>query len=509
MARYKEYCYEQTKLIPLSFSRQILPGTFEYTLNYLIDNEFDLSVFEERYHNDETGAPAYDPAILLKIVLYGYSRGIVFSRQIERCCRENIIFMALSADTHPHFTTIADFISSSSEQIIELFRDVLLICDEMGLIGREMFAIDGCKLGSNASKEWSGTKGELKGKQQKMERAVRYLVEKHREMDAEAEADPVVEREQRQIETLRAKVKKLKSWLRENQDKIGKSGKPRKSNLTDNESAKMKSSHGVIQGYDGVAAVDRKHQVIVHAEAFGEPQEHDLLKPMIEGARENFQRIGAKGDVFEKTQLTADAGFHTEQNVKMLFEEHIDGYVADILFRKRDPRFKTADRHKPKKEKSGEHFTPKDFIYDQATQTCICPAGNKLYRNGRNIQIRGFGFVKFRGAKINCVPCPLRDKCLRHPERTVTRQVVFFTGRTVDKAETYTQKMKKKIDTPQGRSRYSQRLAIVEPVFANICSTLGLRRFSLRGKNKVDAQWKLFCIVHNLLKIHRYGPGFA
>src|SRR5206468_1948606 len=303
MARYKEYCYEQTKLIPLSFSRQILPGTFEYTLNYLIDNEFDLSVFEERYHNDETGAPAYDPAILLKIVLYGYSRGIVFSRQIERCCRENIIFMALSADTHPHFTTIADFISSSSEQIIELFRDVLLICDEMGLIGREMFAIDGCKLGSNASKEWSGTKGELKGKQQKMERAVRYLVEKHREMDAEAEADPVVEREQRQIETLRAKVK---------------------------------------------------------------------------GTRENFQAIGAQGDIFEKTQLTADAGFHTEQNMKMLFEERIDGYVADILFRKRDPRFKTADQHKPKKKPS-EHFTLKDFIYDSKSLTCICPAGKRLY----------------------------------------------------------------------------------------------------------------------------------
>src|SRR5207302_4665732 len=140
---------------------------------------------------------------------------------------------------------------------------------------------------------------ELKKKQQKMERAVRYLVEKHREMDAKAEADPVVEREQRQIETLRAKVKKLKSWLRENEDKIGKSGKPRKSNLIDNESAKMKSSHGVIQGYDGVAAVDQKHQVIVHAEAFGQPQEHDLLKPMVEGTRGNFQAIGAQGDIFE------------------------------------------------------------------------------------------------------------------------------------------------------------------------------------------------------------------
>jgi transposase len=133
MARYKDYSYEQTKLIPIAFSQQILPGTFEYTFNYLIDKEVDLSVFEQRYHNDETGAPAYDPAILLKIILYGYARGIVSSRQIERCCQENIIFMALSADTHPHFTTIADFISSSSEQIIKLFRDVLLICDKVGV----------------------------------------------------------------------------------------------------------------------------------------------------------------------------------------------------------------------------------------------------------------------------------------------------------------------------------------------------------------------------------------
>ena len=69
MARYKDYSYEQTKLIPLSFHHQILPGTFEYTLNYLIDNEVELTLFEQRYHNDETGAPAYDPAVLLKIIL--------------------------------------------------------------------------------------------------------------------------------------------------------------------------------------------------------------------------------------------------------------------------------------------------------------------------------------------------------------------------------------------------------------------------------------------------------
>src|SRR5215468_4886640 len=124
----------------------------------------------------------------------------------------------------------------------------------------------------------------------------------------------------------------------------------------------MKSSHGVIQGYDGVAAVDSKHQVVVHAEAFGQPQEHELLKPMIEGTRENFQAIGVQGDIFEQAKLTADVGFHTEQNMKMLFDQQIDGYVPDILFRKRDPRFKTADRHKPKKEKPSKHFKPTDFV---------------------------------------------------------------------------------------------------------------------------------------------------
>jgi transposase len=509
MARYKDYSYEQTKLIPIAFSNQILPGTFEYTLNHLIDNEFDLSVFEQRYHNDETGAPAYDPAILLKIILYAYARGITSSREIERCCEENIIFMALSADTHPHFTTIADFVSSSSEPIIELFRDVLLICNKLGLIGKEMFAVDGCKLGSNASKEWSGSKGELKKKQQKMEQAVRYLVDKHKEMDSKAESDPTVGREQKQIETLRAKIKKLKSWLKENQDKIGKSGKPRKSNLTDNESAKMKSSHGVIQGYDGVAAVDQKHQVVVHAEAFGEPQEHDLLTPMVEGTRENFQAIGVQGDIFEQAQLTADAGFHTENNMKMLFTERIDGYVADILFRKRDPRFKTADRHKPKKKKPSEHFTPKDFIYDSKSLTCICPAGKRLYLKQRRVVIRGYQAVCFMGAKRDCGPCLLRSRCLKDPNQSTTRQVYFFGDRSAQAPETFTAKMKRKIDSLTGRHIYSQRLGTAEPVFANICSTLGLRRFSLRGKIKVDAQWKLFCIVHNLLKIHRYGPGFA
>src|SRR5204862_654814 len=153
MARFKPYSYDQLKLVPVSFERQILPGTCEATLSRLIDEEIDLSVFEARYRNDEVGAPAYDPAILLKVILYAYARGVTSSREIARLCRENVLFMALSADSAPHFTTIADFIATLDREIVAVFRDVLLVCDELGLIGREVFAVDGVKLPSNARSE--------------------------------------------------------------------------------------------------------------------------------------------------------------------------------------------------------------------------------------------------------------------------------------------------------------------------------------------------------------------
>ena len=517
MARYKDYDYSQGKFIPIHFDRQILPGTFEYSLHYLIDNEIDLSVFDLRYRNDEMGAPAYDPAILLMIILYAYSRGITSSRKVAQCCRENVIFMALSADTQPHFTTISDFISTSGQEIIHLFLEILMICDEMGLIGKEMFAVDGVKLPSNASKEWSGTKKELRKKREKMEKAIRQIVKRHREEDVRETDRGVIEQEEQYIDTLKKKVKKIKAWLRENEDKPGKSGKPLKSNITDNESAKMKTSHGVIQGYDGVAVVDGKHQVVVHAEAFGAAQEHDLLIPMIEGTRENFEVIGQKQDVFEKAKLTADSGFHTEANMKEVMGQGIDAYIVDTQFRKRDPRFSGVDQYKERfrKERAeyygvADRYRPhRDFTMSEDKTHCICPAGKRLYRNGGNVIVDGNRAIKFHGRKTDCRVCELRERCLRHPDRTEARQVYFFQGSAGWKPETFSQKMKRKIDSVKGRLIYNRRLGTAEPVFGNICSTLGLNRFSLRGKGKVNTQWLLYCAVHNLFKVHRYGLEFA
>ena len=183
MARYKKVNYDQLEMIPINFSEQILEGTFEYTLNYLIEKKIDLSCFDSNYNNDKTGSKAILPSVLLKVILFAYSKGIISSRNIENACRTNIIFKALSANTVPDHSTIAAFVSGMKNQIKMIFQYVLMVCSSSGLIGGEMFAVDGCKITSNASKEWSGTLSELKKKKDKFGKLALMLLNKHQEED--------------------------------------------------------------------------------------------------------------------------------------------------------------------------------------------------------------------------------------------------------------------------------------------------------------------------------------
>jgi transposase len=511
MARYKAYNYEQMKMIPVAFDRQILPGSFEYSLSHLIDNELDLNIFEQHYHNDDGGRPAYDPRLLLKIIILAYSKGITSSRGIEQLCRDNITFMALSADTQPDHSTLADFISRSPEGIADLFSQVVLICDQLGLIGKEMFAIDGCKLPSNASKEWSGTHAELKKKRQKIDRAVRRMLQRHREQDTAERQPDIYEREREQIKKLRATSRKIKRFIANEAERTGVSGKVIKSNITDPESAKMKSSHGVIQGYTGVAAADAKHQVVVHAEAFGQGQEHGLLKPMLEGIRETFKYSSKKAQKkLDKAKITADSGYHNKDTLEYLEAEKIDGYLADTGFRARDPRFKDYKEPKERnKRKDQERFSQNEFIIDLKQESCICPAGNQLWVKAKRAKIGQHIFMQFQGYEHDCNACGLRKRCLRNANQKTPRQINVVLDTTEEQKAGVIERMKRKIDSQQGRHIYSQRLGTIEPVFGHITTAIGIRRFSLRGKRKVDGQWKLLMMLHNMLKIHRYKWEWA
>jgi transposase len=266
MARYK-HIDTSPRFLAVDLQRQLLPGTFEHALNHLLDHEIDLSGFDKRFKNDLVGAAAYPPAMMLKVVLFAYSQGIVGSRGIEAACCEHVTFIALCGDTRPHFTTIASFVSTLGEDIAHVFGAVLAICDREGLIGREMFAIDGVKLPSNASKKKSGTRAEFARQADKLEKAAKTMLARHREEDAKAVEPTVRAKEVKRIERLHQDAEQIRHWLVENTEDRGgaKRGKRkpsiRKSNRTDNDSAKMATSKGVIQGYTGVAAVDAKHQI--------------------------------------------------------------------------------------------------------------------------------------------------------------------------------------------------------------------------------------------------------
>jgi len=504
MARYK-HIDTSPKLLAVDLTRQLLPGTFEHALNHLLDHEVDLSGFDARYCNDETGASAYPPAMLLKVILFAYAQGIVRSRDIERACREHVTFIALCGDRAPHFTTLAGFISTLGDEVARIFGRVLFICDRQGLIGREMFAIDGVKLPSNASKARSGTRAEFERQATKLEAAAKTMLARHREEDAKPLEPDLAVKEAKRLERLARDAAQIRGWLAEHpEERRGVKGSIRKSNRTDNESAKMATGKGVIQGYTGVAAVDGKHQIIVEAQAHGTGSEQALLLPVVEAMRDLIE---------EDSIVTADAGYHSEENLKQLAAMRVQALIADNGMRKRDERFAEQEKHKAKpdplwdKTASAQKerlFGPQDFAYDEESKTCICPAGEFLYQNGSQVVIQGREAVKFTGAKRVCGPCPLRDQCLRHPDRTPVRQVVFFTGKNHN-PESHIQRMKRKIDSDEGRRRYGERFATVEPVFGNLRYNKGLDRFTLRGKTKVDVQWKLYCLVHNIEKLAHHG----
>jgi transposase len=500
MARYK-VVDRSPRLLPVDLAAQLIPGSFEHALDYLIDNEVDLSALGGRFLNDETGAPAYDPAVLLKIVLLAYSRGIVTSRAIERACRENVVFMAISGDSAPQFTTVAKFVRELGEEAAAIFARVLLVCDRLGLIGRHMFAIDGVKLPSNADKRRSGTHAELARDAQRMEAAAQKLFAAHRCADRKGSA---VEPAAGRIERLRREAKRIREFLATEVERRGAKGSIRKSNVTDNDSAKMATQKGVIQGYTAVAAVDAKAQIIVAAQALGSGSEQGALIPIVDATAHLRS---------EETLITADAGYHSEENLRALSEREVPALIADGLMRRRDARFVNQAHHRSKPDplydkrpatKRSATFQPKDFAFDPLTGICICPAGKKLYSTGSACTTNGRKHRKFQGAKRDCVPCELRDRCLRHPDRTATRQVAFFYKQPSPLR--YTERMKQAIDSERGKALYSRRIATVEPVFANLRHNKRMDRFTLRTQPKVNVQWTLYCLVHNIEKLahHQY-----
>jgi transposase len=501
MPRFKhnDVEYGQGHFVTINYHEQLLPGTFEYMLDDLIGYKIDTGAFQTKYKNDETGASAIHPDALIKLILYGYSRGCKSSRTIWELSRHNIIAKALTNDTAMHWTSIADFISSNSEILKRIFVEVLAYCNELDLIGGATFAIDGLRLPSNASRQLTGTEAELQKRLEVYKKIASRHIERHKRKDEAGEVDEEDERryENRQ-KVLNQTIDKISNFLENMEKKFGKDGQELRSNVTDNESGLIKSDEGFIQGYIGIAAADAKNQIIVAADVQGSSYEGGVFPGMLDEAVANIEEAG--GAVKENAAILADNNYYSEENLTAAQERGIEPIMPDKQYRKRLGG------------KGGEYYETKDFIYHEDEDYYECPCGQRLtYYRDRNLH--GNPGKEYRAQGAICRTCPNLSKCLRRKSKGKK----LTTGRTLlitasNKVGSLCGRMIDKMNTEKYQEIYSKRLGIIEPVFSDIGYCKGFNRFTLRSKKKVGGQWLLCCMVHNLWKClteYNKSLGFA
>ena len=345
-----------------------------------------------------------------------------------------------------------------------------------------------------------------------MRARAKRIVDKHVASDSgKNEESGHHKKELQTINTLLKNADKIDTFLKNNEKRIGhsRSKKEVQSNITDNESCKMTTSKGTIQGMTCVTAADDKHQIVIEAQAYGMGQEQATLKPMVEKIKGHFER-----DVFsEGCVLTADTGYCSEDNLAFLHERNIAAVIPDNNFRLRDPIYSESEsfiKHKAHRQatrkdnkKTRKIFSVDEFVVDFENKEAVCPNGKKMLITSHSFDTPQGPHMRFRGYLKDCRECPLQSQCMKHEIKKQGRQISVLI-QTKRKA-THLDRMRKVIDSEYGKRLYSKRMHTIEPVFGNICSNKRLNKLSLRGEEKVTAQWQLYCMVHNIEKLWRYA----
>jgi transposase len=504
MAKYRhtDAEYGQGLFLVVNLKDQLLPGTFEYMLDEIINTKTDTAIFDRKYKNDITGASAVPPAVLLKLIIYGYSKGRKSSRGIWELSRDNIIAKALTGDMKIHWTTIADFISGNNKEFEEVFVQVLAYCNELGLVGGETFAVDGLRLPSNASIEMSGTGEELKKKLGMYRRMAEKHVAKHRKLDGQTVSEPEEERRYRERQKhLNRQIEKISGFLEGMKRREGKrGGREIKSNVTDNESALIQSSSGYIQGYIGIAVSDKRNQIIVNAEAVGSANECEHMPAIVGQTLKNLEGVSVQMPEGTEPTFPADANYLSEENLTACREYGVEAIIPDNHYK----RWLVIGNER--------RYGAGDFKYHETGNYYECPNGKKVgYKRTRMFE--GRESKTYQASVKDCRPCPFNSRCIR-TKKPVNEwdegRCLLITGS--NGPGSLCRALREKMSTEEYQHKYAYRIQIAEPVFANISYCKGLNRFTLRGRNKVNGQWKLYCMVHNLgkcLKEYNKGRGYA
>ena len=342
---FRDWDIEQLMMFPPSVEDFVPQGHVAHFVRSTVSEALDLSAIVDCY-NEERGYPPYHPVMMTALLLYAYCQGIYPSRRIAKACRERVDFMAVTGMQTPDFRTISDFRKRHMAALKELFVQVLRLCQEAGLVKLGHVALDGTKVKANASKHKAMSYGRMKKAEPELEAIVRGWLRRAEAADLRDDQEHGVDLngeelpdwvrdKQRRLEKIREARARLQAEAQAaekgEEKKSGGPGRPRKNepgtpkdsaqtNFTDPQSRIMKSHDGFIQGYNAQAVVDADSQVIVAQGLTNNASDAQQLAVMVAQIKQNTGR--------QARELSADAGYCSEDNLKELRRRHINGYIA-------------------------------------------------------------------------------------------------------------------------------------------------------------------------------------
>ncbi len=325
---FREWNVDQIWLLPPSVKDLVPEGHLAHFVRDTVRETLDLSEILSEY-TEERGYPPYHPVMMTVVLLYAYCQGVYSSRRIAKGCQERVDFMAVTALETPDFRTVSDFRKRHLEALGDLFIQVLKLCQKAGLVTLGHVALDGTKVKANASKHKAMSYGRMNKAEKELRGEVARWFDKAEAIDRAEDEEYGPDRRGDELpewvankEKRLEKIRKAKAEL-EAEAKANGEEKPKdkaQKNFTDPESRIMKTSSGFEQAYNAQAAVDSKHQIIVAQQLTNAPNDKKLLDPMVSEIQKNVGR--------NPGELSADAGYCSEENLKKMNQRHVHVYVA-------------------------------------------------------------------------------------------------------------------------------------------------------------------------------------
>jgi len=419
--------------------------------------------------NRDEGGSAYAPALLLAVWLYGYYDKRSSTRALEKSCRENMAYIWLAGNQHPDHNSLWRFWNEHRAHIRRLFKQTLKLAMKMNLVGMVAQALDGTKIAAACGKKSCDMK-KLEGKTTLIDEQIAEIEKQIKEAGNQA-ADKLP-RALANKKALKEQIEKAKQRVRQ---KETKSANPQEPDAT-----LMKNG----PAYNAQAVADTQTQIVVAADLTNQISDQEQTLPMMEQARANLQEATGqsapeRAPQASQVQTLADTNYASQQN----FHKAVAGKHALLT----PPPSAWSDISDP--------YHAAHFKHDRENNHVICPQGRVLTHRGTR-QDEGV-ISDIYGKRRECDGCPVKARCTKRQK----------DGRQVNIArEGHEEMVRRRAEWERAevRQKYGRRAPTIEPVFAQIKNVMGFRRWTVKGLEKVSAQWQMLCASWNLKVILRY-----